>query len=51
VIAADSSSLIAYLSGAQGEDVEILDPPPVVLVEFLSDWTVPSSVFDLPPNQ
>ena len=56
MIAADSSSFIAHLSGAQGEDVEILDQalsdylvvlPPVVLVEFLSDWTLPSPVSDL----
>ena len=46
MIAADASSFIAHLSGAQGEDVDILDQalsdhlvvlPPVVLVELLSD--------------
>jgi predicted nucleic acid-binding protein len=56
VIAADSSSFIAHLSGDPGEDVEILDQalsdrlvllPPVVLVELLSDPKLPSSVSDL----
>jgi hypothetical protein len=56
VIAADSSSFIAHLSGARGEDVEILDQalsdhlvvlPPAVLVELLSDPQLPSSVSDL----
>ncbi len=56
MIAADSSSFIAHLSGDQGEDVEILDQafsdrlvvvPPVVLVELLSDPKLPSSVSDL----
>jgi predicted nucleic acid-binding protein len=56
VIAADSSSFIAHLSGADGEDVEILDQamadhlvvlPPVVLVELLSDPKLPSSVSGL----
>jgi len=56
VIAADSSSLIAHLSGSNGEDVEILDQalsdhlvvlPPIVLVEMLSDPKLSSSVSDL----
>jgi len=56
VIAADSSSLIAHLSGDQGEDVQILDQalsdnlivlPPVVLMELLSDPKLPSSVSEL----
>lgn len=56
MIAADSSSFIAHLSGDQGEDVEILDQalsdrlvvlPPVVLVELLSDSKLHSSVSDL----
>ncbi len=56
MIAADSSSLIAHLSGDQGEDVEILEQalsdrlvvlPPVVLVEILSDPKIPSSVSNL----
>ena len=56
MIAADSSSFIAHLSGEQGEDVEVLDQalsdhlvvlPPVVLVELLSDPKLPSSVSDL----
>ena len=46
MIAADTSSLVAYLQGATGEDVEKLDTacaagelvlPPVVLTEILSD--------------
>jgi len=46
VIAADSSSLIAYLSGAAGRDVQQIDDalagnslciPPVVITEILSD--------------
>jgi len=56
VIAADSSSFIAHLSGDQGEDVEILDQalsdrlvvlPPVVLVELLSDPKLLSSTSNL----
>ena len=46
MIAADSSSLIAYLRGDEGSDVDWLEPalamnqvvlPPVVLTEILSD--------------
>jgi predicted nucleic acid-binding protein len=46
LIAADSSTLIAYLAGERGKDVEALDEalaqravclPPVVLTEILSD--------------
>jgi predicted nucleic acid-binding protein len=56
MIAADSSSLIAHLSGDRGEDVEILDQaladglvvlPPVVLVELLSDPQLDATVSDL----
>jgi predicted nucleic acid-binding protein len=56
VIAADSSSFIAHLSGSKGEDVEVLDQaladhlivlPPVVLVELLSDPQLPSPVSNL----
>jgi predicted nucleic acid-binding protein len=56
VIAADSSSLIAHLSGGEGEDVGILDQalsdrlvvlPPVVLVELLSDPKLPLAVSEL----
>jgi len=56
VIAADSSSFIAHLSGDQGEDVEILDQalsdrlvvlPPVVLVELLSDPKLLASTSNL----
>jgi predicted nucleic acid-binding protein len=53
VIAADSSSLIAHLSGNTGDDVAILDQtladhllvlPPVVLTELLSDPRLPQAV-------
>ena len=53
MIAADTSTWIAYLGGRDGEDVELLDEalrdrhvlmPPVVLTEVLSDPTLPSSV-------
>ncbi len=46
MIAIDTSSFIAYLSGARGEDVEVVDTslehgqavlPPAVLTELLSD--------------
>ena len=46
MIAVDTSSLIAYLGGGSGEDVELVNEamagrgivlPPVVLAEFLSD--------------
>jgi predicted nucleic acid-binding protein len=56
VIAADSSSLIAHLSGDQGDDVAILDQsladhllvlPPVVLAELLSDPKLPAAVAEL----
>ena len=56
MIAADSSSFIAHLSGSQGEDVDILDQamsdhlvviPPVVLVELLSDSKLPPVVSEL----
>jgi hypothetical protein len=50
MIAVDSSSLIAYLSGAAGHDVDAIDRalgdqqvclPPVVLTEILSDPKLP----------
>ena len=53
MIAADSSSWIAFLEGATGEDVEILDRAledkqvlmvPVVLTELLSDPKLPAGV-------
>jgi predicted nucleic acid-binding protein len=53
VIAADTSSLIAHLSGDTGEDVDILHQtladhllvlPPVVLAELLSDPKLPVAV-------
>ena len=56
MIAADTSSLIAHLSGLEGEDVRILDQtlsdhllvlPPVVLVELLSDPQLPRTVAEL----
>jgi predicted nucleic acid-binding protein len=56
MIAADSSSLIAYLSGAAGPDVDAVDRalgdeqlclPPVVLTELLSDPKLPKPVRSL----
>ena len=56
MIAADSSSLIAHLSGDTGDDVAILDQtlsdhllvlPPVVLTELLSDPKLPQAVAEL----
>lgn len=53
MIAADTSTLIAYLQGARGEDVTVLDAalsehqlvlPPVVLAEILSDPALPPAV-------
>ena len=53
MIAADSSSLIAYLSGRAGVDVDAIDRalgdqqlclPPVVLTELLSDPKLPPHV-------
>ena len=53
MIAADSSSLIAHLSGDAGDDVAILEQtladhllvlPPVVLTELLSDPKLPAVV-------
>jgi len=55
VIAADTSTWIAFLEGGKGEDVELLDRAlqerqvlmvPVVLTELLSDPKLPSSVAD-----
>jgi predicted nucleic acid-binding protein len=56
LIAVDSSSMIAYLSGASGRDVAAIEQalanqhvvvPPVVLTELLSDPELPSSVTQL----
>lgn len=53
MIAADTSTVIAYLGGASGKDVEALDLalaenqmclPPVVLTELLSDPKLPRAV-------
>jgi predicted nucleic acid-binding protein len=53
VIAADTSSWIAFLEGSSGEDVRLLDHAledrqvvmaPVVLTELLSDPSLPSDV-------
>jgi predicted nucleic acid-binding protein len=53
VIALDTSSIIAYLSGAAGSDVDAVEIalrseqavfPPVVLCELLSDPVLPTSV-------
>lgn len=56
MIAADTSTLIAYLEGGRGDDVTVLDAalrehqllrPPVVLAETLSDPALPAPVRDL----
>ena len=53
MIAADTSSMIAFLEGAEGDDVEVVESalelnqlvlPPVVLTELLSDPMLPKSV-------
>jgi len=53
VIAADTSSWIAFLEGSSGEDVQLLDRAledgqvvmvPVVLTELLSDASLPAQV-------
>ena len=53
MIAADTSTWIAFLEGDRGEDVQLLDRAledrqvamvPVVLTELLSDPKLPSSV-------
>ena len=56
MIAADTSSLVAFLEGAAGDDVEVIQSaldhqqlvlPPVVLTELLSDPGIPASVRSL----
>ncbi|MGK5081844.1 PIN domain-containing protein [Bdellovibrionota bacterium FG-1] len=56
MIAVDTSSFIAYLEGAAGKDLEILDEalaakqvvlPPMVLTELLSDSSLPKKVVEL----
>ena len=56
MIALDSSSLVAYLAGDPGDDVEAVDSalrqrqgvlPPVVLSEILSDPKLPDKVASL----
>jgi predicted nucleic acid-binding protein len=56
VIAADTSSMIAFLEGASGDDVELVQSalehhqlalPPAVLSELLSDPQLPRNVRDL----
>jgi hypothetical protein len=55
-IAADTSSLVAFLEGADGDDVEMIQAAlddhqlvllPVVLTELLSDPGLPASVRSL----
>jgi hypothetical protein len=56
VIAADTSTRVAFLEGSAGEDVELLDRTledrqvlmvPVVLTELLSDPKLPSGVSEM----
>ena len=53
MIAVDTSSLVAFLSGTQGHDVDMVAEavdghqavlPPVVLTELVSDPTLPATV-------
>jgi predicted nucleic acid-binding protein len=53
MIAADTSTLVAFLEGAEGDDVEIVQSalehqqlvlPPVVLAELLSEPSLPPAV-------
>jgi predicted nucleic acid-binding protein len=53
VIAVDTSSMIAFLEGADGDDVDVVQSaldhqqlvlPPVVLTELLSDAALPQDV-------
>jgi len=56
LIAADTSTWIAFLEGQRGADVEVLDKsladrqvvmPPVVLTELLSDARLPSALAEM----
>ena len=56
MIALDTSSLISYMAGDEGADVEAVDLalehkqgvlPPIVLAEMLSDPRLPGSVADI----
>jgi predicted nucleic acid-binding protein len=56
MIAVDTSSMIAYLEGASGKDVQLLDQaleakqivlPPVVLSELLGDAKLPKEIVSL----
>ncbi|HET7616876.1 MAG TPA: PIN domain-containing protein [Gemmatimonadaceae bacterium] len=56
MIAADTSSMVAFLQGERGDDVEVIQSaldhqqlalPPVVLTELLSDPALPPSVRSL----
>jgi hypothetical protein len=56
VIAADTSSMVAFLEGDEGEDVDLIQAaldhqqlalPPVVLTELLSDPSISRSVRSL----
>ena len=56
MIAVDTSSLVAYLSGSEGSDVDTVDValehahivlPPVVVAEIFSDPALPEAVSEL----
>lgn len=56
MIAADTSSMVAFLEGAEGDDVELIQAaldhqqlalPPVVLTELLSDPSISRSIRSL----
>jgi len=56
LIAGDTSSIIAYLEGSKGNDVDAIEDalkskilvlPPVVLTELLSDPKLPDKVYNI----
>ena len=56
MIAGDTSSIIAYLEGSKGNDVDAIEDalkskilvlPPVVLTELLSDPKLPDKVYNI----
>jgi predicted nucleic acid-binding protein len=56
MIAADTSSLVAYLEGDRGSDVDVVEDslhsqiltlPPVVLTEIISDPKLPKQVYKI----
>ncbi len=59
MIAVDTSSMISYLQGDEGEDITLLKEciksenivlPPPVLSELLSDYKLPNEIYDVLVN-